>query len=77
MPESSWQALSSSRGGAAVWVADPVTSAVSLRPVGVDRYATGKVIVRYGLKPGEIVVTSGTQLLRPGEVVELAEGAKP
>ncbi|MDK4736950.1 hypothetical protein [Rhizobium sp. CNPSo 3490] len=71
-----WQALTSSGGEAAVWIVDPVARTVELRPVIVDRYDAGQVFIRNGLAPGEIVVTTGSQLLRPGQQVELADGAK-
>ena len=48
---------------------------MSLRPITVEGYETGKVIVREGLQPGEIVVTAGAQLLRPNQVVAFTEGA--
>ncbi|WP_429809091.1 efflux RND transporter periplasmic adaptor subunit [Ensifer sp. B1-9] len=71
-----WQSLASSGGKPAVWIADPTSKAVSLRPVTVDRYDAGQVIIRNGLAPGEIVVTAGSQLLRPGQLVEFADGVK-
>jgi RND family efflux transporter MFP subunit len=69
-----WSALASQVGEPAVWVIDLKTRAVSPRPITVDRYETGKVIVRNGLEPGEIVVTAGAQFLRPNQTVEIAEG---
>jgi multidrug efflux pump subunit AcrA (membrane-fusion protein) len=41
----------------------------------VERYDTGRIVVREGLRPGEIVVTAGAQLLRPNQTIALAEGA--
>lgn len=70
-----WSALSSKSGQPAVWIVDPQTKAVSLEPITIEGYDTGKVIVRDGIEPGEIVVTSGTQLLRPDQVVAWANGA--
>ena len=70
-----WSALSSGNGQPAVWIVDPRTKTVSLRPITVEGYETGKVIVREGLQPGEIVVTAGVQLLRPNQVVAFTEGA--
>jgi membrane fusion protein, multidrug efflux system len=67
-----WSALSSQAGEPAVWVVDPQTRAVSPRPITIDRYETGKVIVREGLQPGEIVVIAGGQFLRPNQTVALA-----
>jgi membrane fusion protein, multidrug efflux system len=62
-------ALSSLAGKPAVWVVDPKTDAVSLRNFAIDLYRTDEIIVADGLSPGEIVVTRGGQLLRPGEIV--------
>ena len=70
-----WNALSSQDGQPAVWIVDPASKAVSLRPIVVERYDTGRIVVREGLRPGETVVTAGAQLLRPNQTVALAEGA--
>lgn len=64
-----WTALSSDRGNPAVWIVDPQTNSVSLRDVEVVNYETGKVAVGRGLVPGDVVVTAGLKLLRPGQVV--------
>lgn len=69
-----WSALSAVNDKAAVWTVDPKTKSVSLKPIVIESYATGKVIVREGLQPGEIVVTRGAQMLRPNQVVAFAEG---
>ncbi len=70
-----WSALSSQEGQPAVWIVDPASKVVSLRPIVVERYDTGRIVVREGLRPGEIVVTAGAQLLRPNQTIALAEGA--
>ena len=70
-----WSALSSGNGLPAVWTVDPQTSTVSLRTITIEGYETGKILVREGLHPGEVVVTGGTQLLRPQQVVAFTEGA--
>jgi RND family efflux transporter MFP subunit len=70
-----WSALSSENGRPAVWTLDPRTRAVSLKPVAIEGYETGKIIVREGLEPGEVVVTGGAQFLRPRQVVAIADGA--
>jgi RND family efflux transporter MFP subunit len=67
-------ALSAMSGNPAVWILDPKTKSVSLRNFTVDRYRTGEIIVADGLSPGDIVVTQGSQLLRPGEIVSPVEG---
>ncbi|MEO8882407.1 MAG: efflux RND transporter periplasmic adaptor subunit [Devosia sp.] len=64
-----WSALFSDEKGPAVWVVDPAASTVSLQPVVVDRYLDSVVIVASGVKDGETIVATGTQLLRPGEKV--------
>jgi RND family efflux transporter MFP subunit len=69
-----WSAMASSSGQAAIWVIDPGSRKVSLRPVEVNGYATGKFSVKAGLSVGDIVVTNGTKFLTDGEVVTY-EGA--
>ena len=70
-----WNALASASGEPAVWIVDPQTKAVSLKPITVEAYETGTIIVRSGIQPGETVVTGGAQLLRPDQVVAFAGGA--
>ena len=70
-----WSALSSKNGLPAVWTVDPGTRAVSLKPITIEGYETGKIVVRKGLEPGELVVTDGAQFLRPQQVVAITEGA--
>ena len=57
----------------AVWVIDPETQSVNLSPITIARYTDGHVIVEGGIKPGELIVTTGTQLLYPGRILRLAE----
>ncbi len=64
-------ALTRAEGLPAVWIVDPATSTVSLRPIGVERFAPTSVVVSDGLVVGEIVVTAGVQALRPGQAVRL------
>jgi RND family efflux transporter MFP subunit len=64
-------ALTSADGNPAVWVVDPATMAVALRPVTVDRFTPAAVVVLEGLAPGDVVVTAGVQALRPGQTVRL------
>jgi RND family efflux transporter MFP subunit len=68
-------ALTSLEGQPAVWVVDPATSTVALRPIGVARFAPTAVVVSDGLALGEVVVTAGVQALRPGQEVRLPGGA--
>jgi RND family efflux transporter MFP subunit len=68
-------ALTAIDGNPAVWVVDPATMAVALRPITVDRFTPASVVVLEGLSPGDIVVTAGVQALRPDQIVRLAGGA--
>lgn len=70
-----WSALSSRSGQPAVWTVDPQTKAVLLKPITIEGYETGKVFVREGLRPGEMIATGGAQFLRPNQVVTVAKGA--
>ena len=64
-------ALTQADGKPAVWVFDPLTSKVNLRPVVVGAYREDGVVVRDGLRPGEIVVTVGVHKLLPDETVRV------
>jgi multidrug efflux system membrane fusion protein len=64
-------ALTQHDGKPAVWVVDPRTSKVNLRPVVVGAYREDGVIVRDGLHPGEVVVTVGVHKLLPDETVRV------
>jgi RND family efflux transporter MFP subunit len=55
----------------AIWVVDRQTETVSLRPVDVVRYDAAGVVVSRGLEKGDVVVTAGVQMLRPGQKVRL------
>ena len=66
-------ALTSASGSAAVWVVDPNDQTVALRTVTVVRYGTASVAVSAGLNEGDIVVTAGSQTLRPGQKVRPME----
>jgi membrane fusion protein, multidrug efflux system len=70
-----WTALVKTGNKPAVWVADPRSKAVSLRPVEVARYEAGRVLLKGGLKTDELVVTAGSQTLWPGRVIEPVEEA--
>lgn len=61
----------------AVWLFDPHTAVVTPRPVAVARYDGETIVLANGVKPGEDVVTAGTQFLHPGQVVEPAREDKP
>jgi multidrug efflux system membrane fusion protein len=58
----------------AVWIYDPATHKVALRPVTVAQYREDGVVVTSGLAAGEWVVTAGVHKLRPGQTVRPYEG---
>jgi membrane fusion protein, multidrug efflux system len=64
-------ALTEADGHAAVWIVEPHSQTVSLRPVDVLRYDPATVVISRGLETGELVVTAGVQTLRPGQKVRL------
>jgi membrane fusion protein, multidrug efflux system len=64
-------ALTEGDGHPAVWVFDRQTETVSLRPVDVMRYDPARVVISRGLEKGDVVVTAGVQMLRPGQKVRL------
>lgn len=64
-------ALTEANGHPAVWVVDPPSKIVSLRNVDVMQHEAASVLVSRGLETGDIVVTAGVQMLRPGQKVRL------
>ncbi|HTW29357.1 MAG TPA: efflux RND transporter periplasmic adaptor subunit [Acetobacteraceae bacterium] len=68
-------ALTESNGRPAVWIVDPRIHTVSLRTVDVLRYDATSVVIGQGLKKGDVVVTAGVQVLRPGQQVRLLGAA--
>ncbi|MBZ5762615.1 efflux RND transporter periplasmic adaptor subunit [Rhizobium sp. VS19-DR104.2] len=75
MIELPWSAMASKAGHTAVWVVDPASSKVSIRPVDVSTYGTGKFGVIKGVAPGDIIVVDGTKFLRPDQLVSYGKGA--
>ena len=55
----------------AVWVVDRQSQTVSLRTVDIVRYDPASVVISRGLEKGDVVVTAGVQMLRPGQKVRL------
>ncbi len=55
----------------AVWVFDPASETVALRPVQVSSYVERYVLINDGLKRGEKVVTAGVHKLIPNQKVRL------
>lgn len=68
-------ALFDKGGQPAVWLVDPKSRTVGLKPVVVNRYETDRVVIGEGLSKGDIVVTAGVNRLREKQVVRLAEEA--
>jgi RND family efflux transporter MFP subunit len=64
-------ALTEANGRPAVWVVDPQSKTVSLRSVDVSRHDPANVVISQGLETGEVVVTAGVQVLRPGQKVRV------
>jgi RND family efflux transporter MFP subunit len=64
-----WSVLMATGSAPAVWVVEPRTRTVSLKPVTVDSYETGTVVIKGGLQPGERVVVDGGKLLNLGQSV--------
>lgn len=65
-------AIARSRNEPAVWVVDPATKQVKLRPVAVAQFREDGAAISGGLSGGEWIVTAGVQKLRDGQVVKLA-----
>jgi membrane fusion protein, multidrug efflux system len=64
-----WTATASDRGKLAVWIYDPATRAVAMKPVVAEAFANEALILASGLSGGEKVVTAGGKFLYPGEIV--------
>ena len=64
-----WTALTASGSRSAVWIVDPATRTVSLKPVAIGGYEAQTVLIKGGLKPGERVVVDGGKLLSSGQLV--------
>lgn len=64
-----FSAVSATADGPAVWRVDQDTMQVALQPVTVDRYETGRMLLKSGVEEGEWIVTKGSQLLYPGRTV--------
>ena len=67
-----WGSLFEIAGKPAVWVIDPRSTTVSLKPITLSRYTKDRIVVADGLQAGELVVSAGVQLLRSGQKVEIA-----
>jgi RND family efflux transporter MFP subunit len=70
-----WSALYRFDNRSAVWIYNPATAAVSVRPVEIERYGGADIVLKTGVEPGESVVVAGIQFLRPGQRVAVAPPA--
>ena len=68
-----WTALMAMGSKPAVWIVDPATKTVSLKPVTIARYDAEAVVIKGGLERGERVVVDGGKLLSSGERVAYEE----
>ena len=68
-------ALTTTGNQPALWVVDPKTMEVSLRPVALLRQSSSSIVVSHGLEGGELIVTAGVHALRPGQKVRLLGSA--
>ncbi|WP_257169330.1 efflux RND transporter periplasmic adaptor subunit [Bradyrhizobium sp. SRS-191] len=68
-----WSALNASGKTPAVWLVDAANKTVSLKPITIEDYETGAVVVSAGLKPGDRIVTEGGKLLSVGQQVSFNE----
>jgi RND family efflux transporter MFP subunit len=59
----------------ALWVVDPKSMQVSLRPVELGQQDSSTIVVSKGVEGGELVVTAGVHALRPGQKVSLLKPA--
>jgi RND family efflux transporter MFP subunit len=66
-----WTALTSSGDAPAVWTVDPASNRTALRKVAIAVYEKEHVVLKDGLKPGELVVTEGVKLLRENQLVRI------
>lgn len=69
-------AMTETDGRPAVWVVDPQKLTVSLRKVNVLRYDAMSVVISDGIERGDVLVTAGAQVLRPGQQVRLLEAGQ-
>jgi len=65
--------FSDGTGGTYTWVVDAEAQTVSRREVEIGRLTDRGILVRQGLRPGEMIVEQGPRLLHDGSSVRLAE----
>ncbi|OJF96077.1 efflux RND transporter periplasmic adaptor subunit [Pararhizobium antarcticum] len=60
---------------ALVWTVDPASETVHARPVEIADFAGTQARIAQGLKPGDIIVTAGTQFMREDLKVKLPQAS--
>jgi RND family efflux transporter MFP subunit len=70
-----WTALSAIGSRPAVCVVDPASRTAFLKPVTVNGYEAGAVLIKDGIKAGDRVVVDGGKLLSSGQPVAFGEDA--
>ena len=70
-------ALHQKDGQPALWVYDPATKKIDLKPVAIGPYREDGVVVLSGVAGGEWVVVAGVHKLVAGQTVRPYEGAPP
>lgn len=68
-------ALTAAGSRPAVWIVDASSRTALLKPVSIDAYETGTVVIKDGLEPGERVIVDGGKLLSSGQPVTYDGGA--
>jgi RND family efflux transporter MFP subunit len=68
-----WSALTAAGKTPAVWLVDAANKTVSLKPIKIEDYETGAIVVSAGLQPGDRVVTDGGKLLSVGQQITFNE----
>ena len=70
-------ALTQKDGKAAVWVVEPASGQVKLRPIEVSQYRESTAVVTRGLENGDRVVTAGVHKLKPDQKVRARDASAP
>lgn len=66
-------ALTSDNGQPAVWILDPASLVVSRHPVELSVFDNSSLVILSGVTPGDLVVTSGANLIFPGQTVRIKQ----
>lgn len=69
-----WSAITIENGRPAVWLVDPQAQAAFSRPIEIEKYTTGGVVVARGLRVGDLLAVEGGQFLYEGKSVSVVRG---